>query len=101
MNFLPPSKNNELDIGFLVGGNQANWQEHLAHFKKMLDAAAGNQVQRPLYINCHSGRDFLRLNRTKHLLTIPHWYQNKPALPFAMKRIVRACCLQRRWQDGL
>lgn len=58
-------KKYELDIGFLVGGNQANWQEHLAHFKKMLDAAAGNQVQRPLYINCHSGRDFFTFEQNK------------------------------------
>ncbi len=47
-----------LQVGFLCGGLQANASEHLAFFKKMIDAAATNTVQKPLYINCHSGRDF-------------------------------------------
>jgi len=59
------TKKHHLDIGLLVGGSQANWQEHLTHFKKMLDAAAGNKVQRPLYINCHSGRDFFTFDQNK------------------------------------
>lgn len=47
-----------LEVGFLCGAWQANFQEHLDHFKKMIDAAATNTVQKPLYINCHSGRDY-------------------------------------------
>jgi sugar phosphate isomerase/epimerase len=58
-------KKYSLDIGFLCGGSQSNWQEHLAHFKRMVDAAAGNKVQRPLYINCHSGRDYFSFDQNK------------------------------------
>ena len=47
-----------LEVGFLVGGSESNFQQHLDHFKRMIDAAATNKVQPPLYINCHSGRDF-------------------------------------------
>jgi sugar phosphate isomerase/epimerase len=47
-----------LDVGFLTGGSESNFQQHLDHFKRMIDAAATNTIQRPLYINCHSGRDF-------------------------------------------
>lgn len=47
-----------LEVGFLCGAPQSNYSEHLAHFKKMTDAAANNTIQRPLYINCHSGRDY-------------------------------------------
>jgi sugar phosphate isomerase/epimerase len=50
-------KKYQLDVGFLCGGGQSNPQEHLDYFKKMIDAAAKQKIQTPLYINCHSGRD--------------------------------------------
>jgi len=50
-------KKHSLDVGFLCGGWQNNVQEHLDFFKKVTTAAAKNKVQKPLYINCHSGRD--------------------------------------------
>ncbi|MEJ0103430.1 MAG: hypothetical protein WDO19_13135 [Bacteroidota bacterium] len=50
-------KNHQLEVGFLCGGSQTNPQEHLDFFKKMIDAAAKQNIQKPLYINCHSGRD--------------------------------------------
>ena len=50
-------KNHGLEIGFLCGVGQTNPQEHLDAYKKMIDAAAKQNIQRPLYINNHSGRD--------------------------------------------
>lgn len=58
-------KKYQLKVGFLTGGNQSNWTEHLEYFKKMIDAAANNKVQRPLYINCHSGRDYFSYEENK------------------------------------
>ncbi len=58
-------KKHQLEVGFLCGGSQSNWQEHLDYFKKMIDAAATNTIQRPLYINCHSGRDFFSFEQNK------------------------------------
>lgn len=51
-------KKHGLEVGFLCGGNESNFKQHLDHFKKMSEAAVANTIQRPLYINCHSGRDF-------------------------------------------
>lgn len=51
-------KNHNLEIGFLCGGSQSNPKEHLEFYKKMIDAAAKQNIQRPLYINNHSGRDY-------------------------------------------
>lgn len=48
----------QLQAGFLCGGWQSKWQEHLDTFRSMTEAAAHNKRQRPLYINCHSGRDY-------------------------------------------
>ena len=58
-------KKYQLDVGFLCGGSQSNPAEHLEAFKKMIDAAAGNTIQRPLYINCHSGRDYFTYEQNK------------------------------------
>ena len=48
-------KKYNLEVGFLCGAQQSNFNEHLDQFKKMTDAAATNTIQKPLYINCHSG----------------------------------------------
>jgi sugar phosphate isomerase/epimerase len=58
-------KKYKLDVGFLCGASQSTWQEHLTAFKKMIDAAAQNTIQKPLYINCHSGRDFFSYDENK------------------------------------
>ena len=55
-------KNHQLEVGFLCGGSQTNPQEHLDYYKKMIDAAAKQNIQRPLYINNHSGRDHFSTN---------------------------------------
>lgn len=51
-------KDHQLEVGFLCGGSQTNPQEHLEYYKKMIDAAAKQNIQRPLYINNHSGKDY-------------------------------------------
>jgi sugar phosphate isomerase/epimerase len=58
-------KKNNLEVGFLTAGSQSNYEEHFATFKSMVDAAAKNTVQRPLYINCHSGRDYFSFEQNK------------------------------------
>ena len=50
-------KKHHLEVGFLCGGQQSNYKEHFDSFTKMIDDAAANTFQQPLYINCHSGRD--------------------------------------------
>lgn len=51
-------KNYDLEIGFLCGGWQSNPAEHLTTFKKMIDAAAHQNIKKLLYINNHSGKDY-------------------------------------------
>lgn len=66
-------KKYDLEVGFLCAGHQTNYAEHLQYFKQMIDAAASNQIQKPLYINCHSGRDFFTYDEGKTFVdyTIP------------------------------
>jgi sugar phosphate isomerase/epimerase len=46
-----------LQLGVIFGGWQADWKEHLETFRTAISAAAKNTSLRPLYINCHSGKD--------------------------------------------
>jgi sugar phosphate isomerase/epimerase len=56
----------KLEIGFLCGGSSKNPVEHLAAFKKVINEATSSiAVQKPLYINCHSGRDFFNYEQNK------------------------------------
>ena len=58
-------KKHELEVGFLTGAYQSVFKEHLDTFAKSIDEAATNKIQRPLYINCHSGRDYFTLEQGK------------------------------------
>lgn len=61
-------KKYDLEVGFLTAGSQSNFKEHFEAFKKMIGAAANNTIQRPLYINCHSGRDYFNYEDNKKLI---------------------------------
>jgi sugar phosphate isomerase/epimerase len=57
-----------LEVGFLCAGSESNAKEHFAYFSKMVEGAARNTQQRPLYINCHSGRDFFSFEENKSFI---------------------------------
>jgi len=56
-----------LEVGFLTAGHESNFNEHFASFKKMITAAT-KSIQRPLYINCHSGRDYFSFDENRQLV---------------------------------
>src|SRR5436190_23148357 len=58
-------KANTLEVGFLTAGHESNYDQHITTFKNMVDAAAKNTIQKPLYINCHSGRDYFSYEQNK------------------------------------
>jgi sugar phosphate isomerase/epimerase len=58
----------ELEVGFLCGGSDSNFQKHLDQFVQMVDAAAKESIQKPLYINCHTGRDYFSFEQGKTFL---------------------------------
>ncbi len=61
-------KKYDLQVGFLCGAQQSNFAEHAALFKMMVSAAATNKIQKPAYINCHSGRDYFSYAQNKMLI---------------------------------
>ena len=58
----------KLDVGFLCGNDKLHWKEHLLHFQKMVDEAAKNTTRKPLYINCHSGRDYFSIEENRKFI---------------------------------
>ncbi|WP_341838377.1 TIM barrel protein [Chitinophaga pollutisoli] len=47
-----------LEVGFLASGGSNEFSEHAKSFEATLLAATGNRRKKPLYVNCHSGRDY-------------------------------------------
>jgi sugar phosphate isomerase/epimerase len=62
-------KKHELEVGFLCAGSDSNYQKHFDQFVQMIDGAANESIQRPLYINCHSGRDYFTYEEGKTFIS--------------------------------
>ncbi|PWU00179.1 MAG: xylose isomerase [Bacteroidetes bacterium] len=60
----------QLELGFLCAGSDAKYEVHFKQFKEMVTAAATQQIQRPLYINCHSGRDYFPFEQSKTFIDL-------------------------------
>jgi len=58
----------QLQIGFLCAGADSDYTKHLAQFIQMIDEAATQNIQRPLYINCHSGRDHFSFEQNRKFM---------------------------------
>ena len=58
-------KKYNLNYGFLCAGHQADFTSHFETFKKNLKLA---MELKPLYINCHSGRDYFSFEDNKKLI---------------------------------
>jgi sugar phosphate isomerase/epimerase len=61
-------KKHSLEVGFLCAGSDSNYQKHFDQFVQMVDAAANENIQRPLYINCHSGKDYFSFEQGKNFI---------------------------------
>jgi sugar phosphate isomerase/epimerase len=61
-------KKHELEVGFLCAGSDSNYKKHFDQFVQMIDGAANETIQRPLYINCHSGRDYFTYEEGKSFI---------------------------------
>ena len=58
-------KKHELEVGFLCAGSDSHYQKHFGQFVQMINRAPNESIQRPLYINCHSGRDYFTYEQGK------------------------------------
>jgi sugar phosphate isomerase/epimerase len=54
-----------LVYGFLTGGSDPDYAKHAEQFKSMVNLAA---AAKPLYINCHSGKDHFSFDQNRALM---------------------------------
>jgi sugar phosphate isomerase/epimerase len=76
-------KKHQLDIGFLCGAGDSNFEKHLQQFKAMVLASTTQTIQKPLYINCHSGRDFFSFDQNKKFIEATIEASQKSGIPIS------------------
>jgi sugar phosphate isomerase/epimerase len=57
-----------LEVGFLCSGSSSDYTKHAEQFEAAVKAATGQQRQKPLYINCHSGKDYFTFEQNGKLI---------------------------------
>jgi sugar phosphate isomerase/epimerase len=68
----------KLQVGFLVGSGEKNFQKHLSQFQRNLSAAA---KAKPVYINCHSGKDFFSFEQSKQFMDLTEQVNKETGVP--------------------
>ena len=68
----------KLQVGFLVGSGEKDFQNHLAQFQQNLSAAA---KAKPVYINCHSGKDFFSFDQSKQFMDYTEKINKETGVP--------------------
>jgi sugar phosphate isomerase/epimerase len=68
----------KLQCGFLVGSGEKDFQKHLAQFQQSLSAAA---KAKPVYINCHSGKDFFSFDQSKQFMDLTEKVSKQTGVP--------------------
>ena len=76
-------KKHHLDIGFLCGAGESNFEKHLQQFKDMVTASTTQTIQKPLYINCHSGRDYFSFDQNKKFIEATMEASQKTGVPIS------------------
>lgn len=55
----------QLTYGFLAAGGDSNFEKHLDQFQQAIEKAV---ALKPLFINCHSGRDYFSFEQNKQFI---------------------------------
>ena len=76
--FLSVMKDRGLSFGLLVGGSDPDPVKHLYQFQKALDIAL---EMSPLYINCHSGKDWFSFEDNMKILETGNRQAEKSGIP--------------------
>jgi sugar phosphate isomerase/epimerase len=78
---LTALKKYSLEVGFLCGSGERKYEAHLDAFKKQINAATGEFGQKPLYINCHSGKDYFTYEQNKAFIDHTTEVSTKTGIP--------------------
>ncbi|PWJ56623.1 sugar phosphate isomerase/epimerase [Dyadobacter jejuensis] len=76
-------KKYDLEIGYLCGSHDADFKKHFEAFRKGVNEAATQSERKPLYINCHSGRDYFSFEENQALIDHTLEVSAKTGIPIA------------------
>ncbi|WP_443938518.1 sugar phosphate isomerase/epimerase family protein [Pedobacter sp. MW01-1-1] len=103
--FFATLKKYDLQIAFLVGAGQSNFDQHFAKFKENLDAACSNTFQKPLYINCHSGKDYFTYEQNKKIIDYTLAKRKETGIPIYHEthrsRMLFACHIAKNFAENI
>jgi sugar phosphate isomerase/epimerase len=72
----------KLQVGFLVGGGGPDFTKHFQDFKNALSGALAFK-QKPLYINCHSGKDYFTFDQNSKFIELTIEQSEKSGIKIA------------------
>lgn len=76
--FFTAMQKHNLSYGFLCAGSDKDSGKHLEQFKESLNAAV---KAKPLYINCHSGKDFFSFDQNKKFIDFSYQVGRETGVP--------------------
>lgn len=76
--FLATSQRFNLPFGLLCGGSDPDFSKHLAQFEASLEKAI---AMKPLYINCHSGRDWFSFEQNSQFIALTSRLSQSSGIP--------------------
>lgn len=95
-------KENSLQVGFLVGGSDSDPKKHFQQFKESLGHAS---EWKPLYINCHSGRDYFSYEDNRRFIDLTKEVSSQSQVPIYHEthrsRILYSAPVARQFMENL
>lgn len=95
-------EHNQLKLGFLIGSGERNFEKHLDQFTASLDGAAGHK---PVYINCHSGRDHFSFDQNRKFIELTTKVSKSSGVPVYHEthrsRILYSAPVARQFMEAL
>lgn len=100
--FLEAAAKHGLSYGFLGGGGSSDPAEHLAEFESMLQRGTD---QKPLYFNCHSGKDWFSFEQNLRFMELGAQVSSATGVPVYHEthrgRILFAANVARQFMEAL
>lgn len=104
-NLFDNLKKHNLEVGFLCGAHDYTFSKNLDQFKGMIEAASTQSPQKPLYINCHSGRDYFAFEENQKFIECTMEYAKKTGVPISHEthraRILYSAPAARKFMEAM
>lgn len=98
-------KKHKLEVGFLCGAHDSSFEKNIQGFQQQITAATTQGPQKPLYINCHSGKDFFSFEQNKKFIETTIEASKKSGIPISHEthrsRILYSAPVARQFAEAI